>query len=308
MVIGRRKFLRDCSAAVVGAGAAFMIGKTRGQETTKPSMLMRLIPSSKQKVPAIGMGTWQTFDPPRLDDASLAPLREVLKAFFDGGGRVVDSSPMYGKAEDVTGRLSSELKVNGELFLATKVWTEGEAAGVRQMEESLRRLRRERLDLIQVHNLLDWRTHLATLRKWKEQRRVRYIGVTHYVPSAFDALEKIVREEKVDFVQLPYSLGLREAEKRLLPAARDAGVAVLVNRPFEGGTLFASVRGKPVPEWVKPFADTWAQAFLKFLLANEAVTCVIPATSKPEHMRDNLAAAYGRLPTPDECSKLSSLT
>lgn len=209
---------------------------------------------------------------------------------------MVDASPMYGRAEEVTGMLSSRLGINVDLFLATKVWTTGEAAGVKQLEASLRRLGRERLELMQIHNLVDWRVHLKTLRAWKEQGRFRYIGVTHYQRSAFPELERIVREEKIDFVQLPYSIEMREAEKRLLPAARDAGVAVLVMRPFEVGGLFEKVRKEPLPDFVREFAGSWAQAFLKFILAHEVVTAVIPATSRPEHMKDNLEAGFGPLP------------
>jgi diketogulonate reductase-like aldo/keto reductase len=203
---------------------------------------------------------------------------------------------MYGKSEQVTGALATKLGVLDQLFVATKVWTSGERDGVRQMERSMQELRRTRVDLMQVHNLVDWRTHVATLRQWKQAGRVRYIGVTHYQPSAFRELEQIIARERLDFVQLPYSVALREAEQRLLPAAAEHGVAVLVNRPFEGGDLFAHVRATPVPEAVKPWAATWAQAFLKFVVAHPAVTCVIPATSNPRHMRDDVEAGSGPLP------------
>ncbi|HKG94405.1 MAG TPA: aldo/keto reductase [Gemmatimonadaceae bacterium] len=295
----RRAFLAGAAASLLGL---------RGGRPTRARMLTRTIPSSGEAVPAVGMGTWQTFDPPSLSAESLAPLEEVLRVFRDAGGRLVDSSPMYGKSEDVTGRLSERIGANGELFIATKVWTSGERAGARQMEESMRLLHRPRqLDLIQVHNLVDWRTHLATLRRWKEAGRVRYIGVTHYQTHAFDELERVIRREKVDFIQLPYSIALRDAERRLLPAAAESGTAVLVNRPFEGGDLFGQVRGKPVPDFVRPFAESWAQAFLKFILAHPAVTCVIPATSKPRNMRDNVAAGAGRLPDEGERERLVRL-
>src|SRR5205814_2148978 len=193
--------------------------------------------------------------------------------------------PMYGKAEEVTGIVSSRLKINEQLFLATKVWTRGQESGAEQMQASIRKLGRGengKLELMQIHNLLDWQTHLKTLRDWKQRGRFRYIGVTHYARGAFDDLERIIRNEKIDFVQLPYSLQNREAEKRLLPAAKDNGVAVLVMRPFEEGELFSKTKGKAVPESVKAFADTWAAAFLKFIISNPAVTCVIPATNKPQ--------------------------
>jgi diketogulonate reductase-like aldo/keto reductase len=253
------------------------------------------------------MGTWQTFDPPRVDAAALAPLQEVLRIFHEAGGRVVDSSPMYGRSEEVTGLLSTRLGINDELWIATKVWTRGERAGVRQMETSLGELRRRRVELMQVHNLVDWRTHLDTLRAWKEQGRIRYIGITHYQVGAFDDLERIMTSERLDFVQLPYSIALREAERRLLPLARDRGIAVLVNRPFEGGDLFGRVRGRTLPDFVRPFAESWAQALLKFLLAHPAVTAVIPATSKPRNMRDNIGAGAGPLPDDEARERLAKL-
>jgi len=302
--MNRRQFISRTLAALATSRFAHAIAPTTPATTQSSPMLHRTIPSTGESIPAIGMGTWQTFDPPDTTDATLAPLREVLRIFHEGGGRVVDSSPMYGKAEAITGQLSSELGINRDLFIATKVWTRGEEPGITQMNESLQKLRRDALDLMQIHNLLDWKTHLPTLRKWKEQGRFRYIGVTHYQLSAFDELETIVRNEHIDFVQIPYSIAVRDAEKRLLPAAREAGVAVLVMRPFEGGTLFNDARKKPLPDFAKDFAATWGQAFLKFILAHPAVTCVIPATNKPQHMQDNLAAGAGRLPTEDERQKL----
>ena len=270
-------------------------------------MLARTIPRTDEAIPAVGMGTWQTFDVAPTDERALAPLAEVLQIFTGGGGRVIDSSPMYGRAEEVTGVLSERLKINDELWLATKVWTGGEEAGVAQMKRSLDRLKREKLELMQIHNLTDWQTQLKTLRAWKERGTFRYIGITHYAPGRFDDMERILRAEKLDFVQLPYSIAVRAAEQRLLPAARDTGTAVLVMRPFEGGNLFTSTRGKPLPDFVSPWASSWAQAFLKFILAHEAITCVIPATSKPQHMRDNIQAGYGRLPNEEERKRLVEL-
>jgi diketogulonate reductase-like aldo/keto reductase len=268
------------------------------------SMLRRPIPGTSEQLPAVGLGTWRTFDPPIVNDASLAQLELVLTVFKAAGGRVIDSSPMYGKSEELTGRLTKQLGINDDLFVATKVWTSGKEAGIRQMETSMRLLGRRRLDLMQVHNLVDWRTHLATLREWKAEGRVRYIGITHYEPSAYRSLEQVMRAEKVDFVQLAYSVAVPDAADRLLPLAADSGVAVLVNRPLDGGDLFATTRAKPLPSFVQAFAGSWAQAFLKFSLANPAVTCVIPGTSSPEHMRDNAQAGAGRLPTPAECIEL----
>lgn len=330
--IARRDFLRD-AASTLGAGllpvplglaglacgnesrAGAVIRDPRpAGEASSPAppesqapMLKRPIPSTGEEIPVIGMGTWQTFDPPTMDEASLAPLADVLRIFAGSGGTVVDASPMYGKSEAVTGQLAERLKLSARLFIATKVWTRGERAGIRQMEQSMAELRRERVELMQVHNLVDWRTHLATLRRWKDEGRVRYIGVTHYQVSAFGELEAIVRRERLDFVQLPYSAALRDAEARLLPAAAEAGTAVLVNRPFEGGSLFGAVRGVPVPPEVQRYAGTWGQAFLKFILAHPAVTCVIPATSDPRHMRDNVGAGNGPLPSGAERDALSSL-
>ena len=299
--IDRRNFIRGAALAI-GAG---LIPNHLAQ--AKAPMLKRPIPSTGEALPVIGMGTWQTFDPPTVDEASLAPLADVLRVFAGAGGTVVDASPMYGKSESVTGQLTERLKLNDRLFIATKVWTRGERAGIGQMEQSMSELRRERVELMQVHNLVDWRTQLATLRRWKEEGRVRYIGVTHYQVSAFGELEAIVRRERVDFVQLPYSAGLRHAEARLLPTAADTGTAVLVNRPFEGGSLFGAVRGVPVPAEVQRYATSWGQAFLKFIVAHPAVTCVIPATSNPRHMRDNVGAGHGPLPTESERDALARL-
>ena len=319
----RRDFLRRCSEVGLGLcavplstgneqsmardGVRSEAGQSHGSQSGAASgavMIQRTIASSGEKVPAVGMGTWQTFDPPDLSPGSLQPLEDVLGIFYEAGGRVVDSSPMYGSSERVTGLLSKRLGVNDELFIATKVWTSGESQGARQMERSLSELRRERLELMQVHNLVDWRTQLATLRRWKEAGRVKYIGVTHYQRSAFDELERIMKQERVDFVQLPYSIAMRAAEERLLPVAAETGTAVLVNRPFEGGSLFSRVRNRPLPEAARPFAESWGQAFLKYVLAHPAVTCVIPATSNPRHMRDNVGAGLGRLPSQEERARL----
>ena len=212
-----------------------------------PSMLERPIPSSGEKIPVVGLGTWRVFDV-GTSRAERDPLMEVLGRFLALGGRVIDSSPMYGTAESVVGDLAGDLGITDKLFLATKVWTSGRDAGIAQMEQSLRRLRARRLDLMQIHNLLDWRTHLATLRAWKEAGRIRYLGVTHYTSSAYDELERVLRAEPLDFVQVNYSLGEREAERRILPVARERGIAVLVNRPFSEGGLFQRVRGRALPD------------------------------------------------------------
>ena len=256
----------------------------------------RPIPASGETIPVIGLGTWRVFDVGG-SPSERAPLKDVLKSLVELGGRVVDSSPMYGAAESVVGDLASELAITEKLFLATKVWTSGREAGVAQMEQSLKRMRAPRVDLIQIHNLLDWRTHLRTLREWKAAGRIRYLGVTHYTASAYDELERVLRAEALDFVQVNYSLGERDAERRILPLARDRGVAVLANRPFAEGGLFQRVRAQAVPSWAAEFdCETWAQFFLKWILAHPAVTCAIPGTSRPQHVVDNLKAAMGKLP------------
>lgn len=263
-------------------------------------MLTRTIPRTGEALPAIGLGTWQTFDV-GPEPAARAPLREVLTRFFAAGGRLIDSSPMYGRAEAVVGELLADMKQQKTPFLATKVWTSGKAEGVAQMRESLRLMGHGRMDLMQVHNLVDVRTHLATLREWKASKRIRYIGITHYARGSFDELERLMREEAreegLDFVQLPYSLAMRDAEKRLLPAAADTGTAVLVMQPFASGALFRQVKGKALPPWAADFDCTnWASFFLKFILGHPAVTCPLPATSNPRHLADNLEGGLGRLP------------
>jgi diketogulonate reductase-like aldo/keto reductase len=272
-----------------------------------PAPLERPIPSSGEKIPVVGLGTWRTFDV-GASAAERAPLEQVLRSFVERGGRVVDSSPMYGSAESVVGDLAANLGVGDRLFLATKVWTSGRDAGVRQMEQSLRRLRARRIDVMQIHNLLDWRTHLATLRDWKAAGRVRYVGVTHYTAGAYDELERVLRAEALDFVQVNYSLGEREAERRILPLARDRGVAVLVNRPFSEGGLFHRVRGQALPPWAAELdCESWAQFFLKWILAHSAVTCVIPATSRPQHLVDNMRAGTGSLPDAATRERMAAL-
>jgi aryl-alcohol dehydrogenase-like predicted oxidoreductase len=291
--ISRRELLR----LAVGAGIFISAGGTAmDAANSSKAILTKPIPRTGESLPVIGLGTWQTFDVGPAESAR-APLRQVLHEFVRLGGRVIDSSPMYGQSERVAGDLAAELTLHSQLFIATKVWTSGREAGIRQMEESFRRLRTKPIDLLQIHNLVDWRTHLTTLRGWKKEGRVRYIGVTHYTASAYDQLARVLESEELDFVQLNYSIAEREAEQRLLPLAGDRGVAVLVNRPFAQAQLFSKVRGKPLP----PFAEeigcaTWAQFFLKFVVSHPAVTCAIPATSKVQHLADNMRAGMGHLP------------
>jgi aryl-alcohol dehydrogenase-like predicted oxidoreductase len=268
--------------------------------TKMPAMLTRKIPSTGELLPVIGIGTWQTFDVAG-DAQSRAPLEEVMREFVALGGKVIDSSPMYGRSEDVAGEVMAKLQLRDKLFIATKVWTSGKAAGITQMEASMAKLRvgvgNKPIDLMQVHNLLDVETHLATLSAWKREGRVRHIGVTHYTASSYDAVAKIIAKHPVDTVQINYSIGEREAEQRLLPLARERGIAVIINRPFAGGELFRRLRVQPLPGWASEIDCTsWAQLMLKFVIGHPAVTCAIPGTGRLDHLRDNMAAGLGKLP------------
>ena len=260
-------------------------------------MLTRPIPSTGEAMPVIGLGTWRAFDV-GAEVTARQPLRDVLRLLLDTGGRMIDSSPMYGRAEAVTGDLLTEKGARPHAFLATKVWTTGRERGIEQMRRSAQLLRTEVIDLIQIHNLVDWRTHLATLRRMKEEGRVRYIGITHYTTGALPELARILGSEPgIDFVQLGYSLATRAAETELLPTAAARGVAAIANQPLERGTLFRCIRGRALPDWAAEFdCRSWVQLFLKYILAEPAVTCVIPATGNPEHMKDDLGAGFGRLP------------
>ena len=259
-------------------------------------IISRPIPASGEQLPLIGLGTWQVFDVGN-DRAARAPLREVLDAFAKSGGRMIDSSPMYGTSESVVGDLVAELGLAGKLFVATKVWTSGRAAGIQQMETSFKRLRVQTMDLMQIHNLVDVATHTKTLADWKSKGRVRFVGITHYTSSAYAEVEKWLKAGQYDFLQINYSLAERNAAERLLPLARERKVAVIANRPFAEGAMFRRVRGKPVPEWAKEAGmATWAQYFLKWIVSHPAVTCTIPGTGKAEHLADNLAAGSGPLP------------
>jgi diketogulonate reductase-like aldo/keto reductase len=266
-------------------------------------MQHRKIPKSGEEIPVIGLGTWKTFDV--ASDRARRPLIDVLRRFSEAGGRVIDTSPMYGKAEEAVGALGSNVQ---KPFLATKVWTRGREAGVEQMKRSMRFLRSTRIDLIQIHNLVDWQTHLNSLRAWKESGRIRYIGITHYQTNAFPLLSQIMTSEDIDFVQLPLSIGMPEAEQRLLPLALAKGVAVIVNRPFEEGALLRHVRKKVFPPWGAEFdSRSWSELFLRYVVSHPAVTCVIPATSNPDHLSDNMRAGEGRMLTMQERTRLRSM-
>jgi aryl-alcohol dehydrogenase-like predicted oxidoreductase len=260
------------------------------------AMTTRPIPSTREPLPVIGCGTWLGFDV-SPGSAEHRRLPGVLDALFAAGGSLIDSSPMYGRAESVVGALLAASGQREKAFLATKVWTSGREAGIAQMEQSFQRLRTPRIDLLQVHNLVDWRTHLATLRDWKAQGRVRYIGITHYTASAYAEVEAVLRAEPLDFLQINYSIDARQAEERLLPLAAERGMAVIVNMPFGGGGLLRRLRAQPLPAWAGEIGcGSWSQLLLKFVLSHPAVTCTIPGTTWPEHMADNAAAAAGTFP------------
>jgi aryl-alcohol dehydrogenase-like predicted oxidoreductase len=269
----------------------------------------RAIPSTGVMLPVIGCGTWLGFDI-GSKPLEMASRGEVLAALFDSGGSVIDSSPMYGSAEQVVGDLLGASASRAKAFLATKVWTSGQEAGIDQMERSMALLRTRHIDLMQVHNLQHWRAHLPTLRQWKAQGRISYIGVTHYTESAHPELEQVMRAQQLDFVQFNYSIASRGAEQRLLPLAAERGMAVLVNLPFGGGKVLRGLRRRPLPGWAAEIGcSDWNQLLLKFVLAQPAVTCVIPGTSSPEHMRTNAAAGSGELPGPAFWkSRLAELT
>lgn len=287
----RRRFLQGLGAL----GAAALLHPRRLPAAAEAA-ITRTIPATGEPIPAIGMGSWITFDVG--DDRAARAIRvEVLRTFFDQGGTLVDSSPMYGSSEAVIGHCLERLEHSSGLFSATKVWTPGEWLGVNQMETSRALWGVPRFDLMQIHNLLDWRTHLVTLKDWKAAGRIRYLGVTTSHGRRHAELERIMRGEPLDFVQLTYNIRDRAAEQRLLPLAAERGIAVIVNRPFRRGALFNTVRGKPLPDWAGEIdCANWAQLLLKFIISHPAVSCAIPATSRVDHMRENMGALYGRLP------------
>ena len=263
--------------------------------STMEKMRQRAIPSSGEQLPVIGLGTWQTFDVGNTAE-DLAVRRQVLLEMQKLGGTVIDSSPMYGRSEKVIGTLTSELE-NADFFYATKVWTSGEQAGIEQMNASFQKMQRQTMDLMQIHNLVDWQTHVKTLKAWKEEGKIRYWGLTHYVDPAHETLEKIIRQERPDFVQFNYSIRSRHAENSLFDTCQKHGTATIINQPYESGSLFRKVRSMALPDWCAAYGiKSWGQYFLKFIISNDAVTCVIPGTSKPKHVIDNMGAGYGTLP------------
>ena len=299
-------FTRRDAIRIMGCSGVGIVLDPLSAMSYSNTMLTRQIPSSGEMLPVIGLGTWRQFDV-GVAVEERRPLLEVLKRMNEKGGKVIDSSPMYGRSEDVIGDLTKEMKDADKFFYITKVWTRGREEGIEQMNASFRKMRRSKMDLMQVHNLVDWQTHLATLRKWKQEGKVRYIGITHYTDSAHDELERIVKSERLDFVQFNYSIRNRHAEKSLLNAAKDRGTAVIINQPFESGSLFDVVRNKPLPVWAREYdIKNWAQFFLKYIISHPAVTCVIPGTSNPVHVVENMEASYGRLPDDNARKKMAN--
>ena len=259
-------------------------------------MLQRLIPNTGESIPVIGIGTWKQFDV-NHDSPERKDLKKVLTLLHQYKATLIDSSPMYGRSEEVIGKLTQEIGLADKFFYATKVWTTGKEAGIKQMKESMQKMKRSVMDLMQIHNLVDWQTHLKTLRQWKTEGIIRYMGITHYTTSSHADLEKIIQKEPLDFVQLNYSIATRNAERKLLPLATDKGVAVIINEPLEKGQLFEKIRNRSLPSWTAEYAiQSWAEFFLKYIISHPAVTCVIPATSNPAHMKDNLKAGEGTVP------------
>jgi diketogulonate reductase-like aldo/keto reductase len=302
--LSRRRFLATLSAAAAEAWPEFVTAQASAPITAQGDVpviaqgnaaITRPIPSTGERLPAVGLGTWLTFNV-KPEPAAEAPLAPVLQTFFERGGAMVDSSPMYGFSEDVIGDL---LKRTGRerLFSATKIWTIGKALGRWQLERSRKLWGVPKFDLVHIHNMLDWRTHLETLKEMKAAGAVRYIGITTSHGARHDEMELALTRERFDFVQFTYNLSDRRVEERLLPLAAERRIAVVINRPFDGGSLFSVAGKRPVPEWAREFdCENWAQFFLKFVVSHPSVTCAIPATSKVEHLRENIGALYGRLP------------
>lgn len=289
--LSRRELLKGVCATAAYLQIHPHVLHAAGREAIK-----KTIPSSGEELAVMGMGTSRTFDAGN-DTALRAQLRDVLQSFFDNGGELIDSSPMYGSSEEVTGDLLKDVTGKDKLFAATKVWIYGRDAGVEQMQASMDKMGVETMDLMQIHNLRDWKTHLRTLRDWKEKGKIRYIGITTSHGRDHEEFINIMKNEKLDFVQFSYNIENRVAEKEIFPIAADRGIATLINRPFQRGSLFSKAGDKPLPGWAEDVdCDTWAQVFLKYIVSHPAVTCVIPATSKVKHMEDNMNAGFGRLP------------
>src|ERR1051325_6125618 len=298
---------REAGKVIGGTAAALVLPIIRQAKAESSTVLTRTIPSSGETLPVIGLGTWQAFDVDLSADIR-RQLEEVLSELVKLGGRVIDSSPMYGRAEEVIGQLTSSIGMRDKVFLATKVWTEGKQSGIQSMERSMSLLHTDRIDLMQVHNLVDVNTQLTTLQQWKQQGRIRYTGITHYESGALNEIEKLIRSETFDFLQINYSLMEPEAEERVLPWAPQPSIGVIANRPFGSGDLFSKVRSKPLPDWAAEFdCRSWAQFFLKWIVANPAITCAIPATNKSRHLEDNMQGGIGRLPDAKSRHRMAEL-
>lgn len=296
--LSRRKFMQALALIASAAG-----GLPLAAFSSVP-MLKKKIPSSGEKIPVIGMGSSRTFDVSDNQQARVN-LTKVLQTFFDLGGTVIDTSPMYGSSEQVLGDLLVNVKNKQSLFMATKVWTQGREEGIAQMQQSMALLRRPVIDLIQIHNLLDWKVHWKTLKEWKQQGKVRYIGITTHRGYDHDQLAYVMENYPIDFIQFSYSIANRKAEQRILPLAAERGIATMINRPFQRGDLFRSVKGQELPAWAAEFdCNSWGQFFLKFVVSHPAVTCTIPATSKVHHMQDNMGAGLGRMPNQQQRQKM----
>ena len=299
-MIKRRQVLQ-LGAGLVVAPAIWSSAMASKVDKAATNLIQRPIPSTGELLPVIGMGTSRTFDAAG-DAASLAALEAVMAAFLAGGGTVIDSSPMYGNAESRVGDLVRGMPEKPKMFAATKVWTTGREAGIEQMEQSARRMAVDRFDLIAVHNLLDWRTQLATLKQWTAEGKVRYLGITTSHGRDHAQFLQLMRDEPLDFVQFSYNIDNRVAEQELLPLAQDRGIATMINRPYQRGALFARSRGRELPDFARELGcASWGQFYLKFILAHPAVTCIIPASSKAKHMRDNMGANFG--PVPDAAAR-----
>ena len=297
---------REATKWISLGASSFLVPSLLGGQKNK-TMNTRKIPSSGKLLPVVGVGTWQSFDV-GSSQAERNPLKEVLKILIESGGSVIDSSPMYGRSEKVVGELTAELEIKNKIFEATKVWTTGKEEGIDQMHTSMNLMGAMPMDLMQIHNLVDWKTHIKTLKKWKEEGKIRNIGITHYHKGGYAEMEKIMKTEKIDFIQINYNLAVRDAAERILPLAKDKGIAVIINRPYEGGSLFKKVKGKAIPTWAKEFeAESWGQVFLKFILAHSAVNCVIPGTSIAKHMKDNVQAGFGKYPNQELQKRLINL-
>ena len=301
-MINRRQLLQYGASAAAAASLGLNV---QAQESAP--MITRAIPSSGEAIPVVGLGTSRTFDTPE-DADSIALLKQVMQSFFANGGKVIDSSPMYGNAESRVGDVIRGMEQQPPVFAATKVWTTGKDAGIAQMEESARRMAVDTFDLIAVHNLQDWETHMATLKDWKEQGKVRYIGITTSHGRSHDEFIKVMKTEPIDFVQFSYNIMDRAAEESLFPVAQEQGIATMINRPYQRGSLFAKTRGKDLPDVAADIdVDSWGQFFLKFILAHPGVTSIIPATSKVHHMDDNMKANLGRVPDSDQREEMLSV-